>query len=48
MPDAPADLRRWLGRDAEAALAFGAAIERTENAAERELLRRSREVFTRS
>ncbi len=36
-----ADLLRRLGRNAEAALAYGEAISRTDNAAERELLRRS-------
>lgn len=35
-----ADLLRRLGRSDEAALAYGAAIERTENAAEQEFLRR--------
>ena len=40
-----ADLLRRLGRDAEAALAYEAAIARTENAAERDFLeRRHREV----
>jgi RNA polymerase sigma-70 factor (ECF subfamily) len=37
-----ADLLRRLGREAEAALAYEAAIARTENAAEREFLLRSR------
>ena len=37
-----ADLLRRLGRDAEAALAYEAAIARTENAAERAFLQRSR------
>ena len=37
-----ADLLRRLGRNAEAALAYEAAIARTDNAAERELLRRRR------
>jgi RNA polymerase sigma-70 factor, ECF subfamily len=37
-----ADLLRRLGRDAEAALAYDAAIARTENAAEQDFLRRSR------
>jgi RNA polymerase sigma-70 factor, ECF subfamily len=37
-----ADLLRRLGRDAEAARAYEAAIARTENAAERRLLERSR------
>ena len=38
-----ADLLRRLGRDAEAARAYEAALARTENAAERELLRRRRD-----
>ncbi|HYU48806.1 MAG TPA: sigma-70 family RNA polymerase sigma factor [Candidatus Limnocylindria bacterium] len=38
-----ADLLRRLGREAEAALAYEAAIARTENAAEREFLLRSRQ-----
>jgi RNA polymerase sigma-70 factor (ECF subfamily) len=38
-----ADLLRRLGRNAEAAAAYGAAIARSENAAEREFLERSRE-----
>ena len=38
-----ADLLRRLGRDREAALAYEAAIALTENAAEREFLRRRRE-----
>ena len=37
-----ADLLRRLGRDAEAARAYEAAIERTDNAAEREFLSRRR------
>ena len=37
-----ADLLRRLGRSAEAAAAYDAAIARTENAAERDLLQRSR------
>ena len=37
-----ADLLRRLGRSVEAAEAYGAAIARTENAAERDLLERSR------
>ncbi len=41
-----ADLLRRLGRTAEATLAYTAAIERTENAAEREFLRRSRQALT--
>ncbi|OLB73774.1 MAG: RNA polymerase subunit sigma-24 [Actinobacteria bacterium 13_2_20CM_2_71_6] len=40
-----ADLLRRVGRDAEAALAYEAAIARTGNAAEREFLRRSREAL---
>ena len=36
-----ADLLRRLGRNAEAALAYEAAIARTENAAERAFLQRS-------
>jgi RNA polymerase sigma-70 factor, ECF subfamily len=43
-----ADLLRRLGRDAEAAQAYEAAIARTENAAEREFLRRRREALTES
>jgi RNA polymerase sigma-70 factor (ECF subfamily) len=39
-----ADLLRRLGRDAEAALAYGEAIARTDNAAEREFLQRRREA----
>jgi RNA polymerase sigma-70 factor (ECF subfamily) len=38
-----ADLLRRLGRHAEAALAYDAAIARTDNTAERELLQRSRQ-----
>jgi RNA polymerase sigma-70 factor (ECF subfamily) len=38
-----ADLLRRLGRNAEAALAYEAAIARTENATERDFLRRSRQ-----
>jgi RNA polymerase sigma-70 factor, ECF subfamily len=41
-----ADLLRRLGRSAEASLAYEAAIARTENAAEREFLVRSRESLT--
>ena len=41
-----ADLLRRLGRDAEAALAYDAAIARTDNAAEREFLRRSQRSLT--
>jgi RNA polymerase sigma-70 factor, ECF subfamily len=40
-----ADLLRRLGRAAEAAQAYGRAIDLTENAAEREFLRRSRETL---
>jgi RNA polymerase sigma-70 factor (ECF subfamily) len=40
-----ADLLRRLGRDAEAALAYEAALDRTENAAERDFLRRQREAL---
>jgi RNA polymerase sigma-70 factor (ECF subfamily) len=43
-----ADLLRRLGRNAEAALAYEAAIARTENAAERDFLQRSREALTRA
>jgi len=42
-----ADLLRRLGRDAEAALAYEAAIARTENTAEREFLQRRRHALTR-
>jgi RNA polymerase sigma-70 factor (ECF subfamily) len=42
-----ADLLRRLGRDSEAALAYEAAIARTENAAERDFLQRSRQSLTR-
>jgi RNA polymerase sigma-70 factor (ECF subfamily) len=42
-----ADLLRRLGRDSEAALAYEAAIARTENAAERDFLQRSRRSLTR-
>jgi RNA polymerase sigma-70 factor (ECF subfamily) len=38
-----AELLRRVGREAEAALAYDAAVGRTENAAERELLRGKRE-----
>jgi RNA polymerase sigma-70 factor (ECF subfamily) len=41
-----ADLLRRLGRDAEAALAYDAAIARAENAAERGFLRRRRQALT--
>jgi RNA polymerase sigma-70 factor (ECF subfamily) len=40
-----ADLLRRLGRNAEAADAYDAAIARTENAAERDLLRRNRQAL---
>ncbi|MET8833796.1 sigma-70 family RNA polymerase sigma factor [Micromonospora sp. NPDC004540] len=40
-----ADLLRRLDRPAEAAAAYGAAIARTDNAAEREFLRRSRDLL---
>jgi RNA polymerase sigma-70 factor, ECF subfamily len=40
-----ADLLRRLGRDAEAALAYEAAIAATENAAERDFLARSRQAL---
>jgi RNA polymerase sigma-70 factor, ECF subfamily len=40
-----ADLLRRLGRNAEAALAYEAAIARTENATERDFLRRSRQAL---
>jgi RNA polymerase sigma-70 factor (ECF subfamily) len=40
-----ADLLRRLGRDAEAALAYDAAFARTDNAVERDLLRRRREAL---
>lgn len=41
-----ADLLRRLGRDTEAALAYDKAIARTENAAERDFLRRSRQALS--
>jgi RNA polymerase sigma-70 factor, ECF subfamily len=41
-----ADLLRRLGRDAEAALAYEAAIARTQNAAERDFLQRSRRALS--
>ncbi|HEV2013187.1 MAG TPA: RNA polymerase sigma factor [Candidatus Dormibacteraeota bacterium] len=41
-----ADLLRRLGRNAEAALAYEAAIARTENATERDFLQRSRQTLT--
>ncbi|MGH3713804.1 MAG: RNA polymerase sigma factor [Micromonosporaceae bacterium] len=40
-----ADLLRRLGRDAEAATAYAAAIERTDNAAEQAFLRRRRDAL---
>ena len=40
-----ADLLRRLGRNGEATLAYGAAIARTENAAERDFLERSRQAL---
>ena len=40
-----ANLLRRLGRDAEAALAYDAAIARTENATERAFLQRSRQAL---
>jgi RNA polymerase sigma-70 factor (ECF subfamily) len=40
-----ADLLRRLGRSAEAALAYEAAIARTENAAERDFLQRRRQAL---
>ena len=39
------DLLRRLGRNTEAALAYQAALARTENAAERDFLRRSRQAL---
>ncbi|HEV2027579.1 MAG TPA: RNA polymerase sigma factor [Candidatus Dormibacteraeota bacterium] len=41
-----ADLLRRLGRNAEAARAYEAAIARTENAAERDFLQRTRDALT--
>ena len=41
-----ADLLRRLGRDTEAARAYEAAIARTDNATERDFLRRGREALT--
>jgi RNA polymerase sigma-70 factor (ECF subfamily) len=41
-----ADMLRRLGRDAEAALAYDAAITRSQNAAERDFLRRSRQALS--
>ena len=43
-----ADLLRRLGRHDEAALAYGAAIDRTENAAERDFLERCRQAVIRA
>ncbi|MFF3459300.1 RNA polymerase sigma factor [Streptomyces sp. NPDC002730] len=43
-----ADLLRRLGRDSEAALAYEAAIARTENSAERDFLRRGLESLNRA
>lgn len=43
-----ADLLRRLGRSAEAAVAYEVAIARTENAAERDFLRRSRQALARA
>ena len=43
-----ADLLERLGRSAEAANAYEAAIARTENAAERNFLRRRHETLTRA
>jgi RNA polymerase sigma-70 factor, ECF subfamily len=43
-----ADLLRRLGRSAEAALAYGAAITRSENAVERSFLQRKREALMRA
>jgi RNA polymerase sigma-70 factor (ECF subfamily) len=43
-----ADLLRRLGRNAEAAVAYEAAIARSENAAERDFLQRSRQALTRA
>jgi RNA polymerase sigma-70 factor (ECF subfamily) len=43
-----ADLLRRLGRNAEAAQAYDAAIARTANATERDFLQRSREALTRT
>ena len=42
-----ADLLRRVGRNAEAALAYEAAIARTENARERDFLERGRQALTR-
>jgi RNA polymerase sigma-70 factor (ECF subfamily) len=43
-----ADLLRRLGRNAEAALAYEAAIARADNAAERDFLQRRRQAVTES
>jgi RNA polymerase sigma-70 factor (ECF subfamily) len=43
-----ADLLRRLGRTSEAAVAYEAAIAHTENAAERDFLRRSRRALSRA
>jgi RNA polymerase sigma-70 factor, ECF subfamily len=43
-----ADLLRRLGRNAEAVLAYEAAIARTENTTERDLLRRSRQPLAKA
>jgi RNA polymerase sigma-70 factor (ECF subfamily) len=43
-----ADLLRRLGRDTEAALAYEAAIARTDNTAERDFLRRGRQALSRA
>jgi RNA polymerase sigma-70 factor (ECF subfamily) len=43
-----ADLLRRLGRETEAALAYEAAIARSDNATERDFLRRSRQALTRT
>lgn len=43
-----ADLLRRLGREDEAALAYAAAIARTDNARERDFLQRSRQALTRA
>jgi RNA polymerase sigma-70 factor (ECF subfamily) len=42
-----ADLLRRLGRNHEAAAAYGAAIARSENVAERNFLQRQRDALTR-
>ena len=42
-----ADLLRRLGRNAEAALAYDAAIARTENTTEREFLQRRLQALSR-